>query len=112
MPSLHAARVNRHCRSRHPVSGLVVASGYFTVGGNDPITRTGEEVCAPGTWCEGGVWTQCPAGSYGATEGLTTPTCTGKCEAGYYCPTGSTDPKQVPCGNFTVFCPAGSGERQ
>lgn len=29
---------------------------------------------------------------------------------GYYCPTGSTDPKQIACGDETVFCPKGSGE--
>ena len=85
-----------------------VQEGYYTVGGMGPITRSDEAICEPGTWCEGGVVTSCPAGSYGATHGLSSPSCSGKCEAGYYCPTGSTSPVQIPCGDHTVFCPAGS----
>lgn len=43
-------------------------------------------ICATGRYSTGGAMfcTQCPAGSYGSTTGLTTSACTGLCSAGRY----------------------------
>jgi hypothetical protein len=43
----------------------------------------------------------CPAGTFGAVKGLKDATCSGQCRPGYYCPQGSTSPRQV-------ICPAGT----
>ena len=65
---------------------------------------------APGMYCRGGYAYPCLAGYYGATTGLTSPTCTGACAAapGLGCAAGS-----VSAGNATqcprgYFCPGGS----
>jgi hypothetical protein len=50
----------------------------------------------------------CPAGRYGNREGLTSSSCSGVCEAGYYCPLGSTSSKQHVCGGSGYYCPEGS----
>ena len=50
----------------------------------------------------------CPAGRYGNHSGLVTSFCSGLCQAGYYCPEGSTSPSQIPCGSVHQYCPAGS----
>ncbi|RYG51836.1 hypothetical protein EON66_10330 [archaeon] len=64
--------------------------------------------CEPGYYCTGATArVQCPARYYGATYGLTTSTCSGKCMAGYYCPIGSTSNRQVPCGAVNRYCQAG-----
>lgn len=57
-----------------------------------------------------GVMKKCPAGTYGADEGLYLPSCSGVCEQGYYCPDGSTSPQQHHCGGPAVYCPMGSKE--
>ena len=44
-----------------------------------------------------GLCNDCPAGTYGAVSGLETPECSGLCEPGYYCPTGSTSAQQEAC---------------
>lgn len=56
----------------------------------------------------GGILQQCPSGRYGASEGMTSPQCTGECYAGFYCPSGSVSPTQFECGGPEVFCPSGS----
>ena len=60
--------------------------------------------------------TQCDAGKYGSTTGLTTSACTGACPAGYICKAGSTsnapgdgsDTGVSECGSVAVYCPEGS----
>ncbi len=53
---------------------------------------------------------KCPAGVFGAPDtSLTSPTCSGACTAGYYCPEASFSSTQVPCGEVYQYCPAGSG---
>ena len=37
------------------------------------------------------------AGYFGVTTGLTTPDCSGPCDAGYFCNSGSTSPTQTGC---------------
>ena len=50
----------------------------------------------------------CPSGRYGSTYGLSTPSCSGYCSAGYYCPEGSQHFNQSECGSPDKFCPPGS----
>ena len=85
-------------------------------------------MCAKGHYCVAGVVAKCPAGRYGATEGLGSATCSGlcaagrygdsdgldnaacsgPCDAGYWCPPGSTTPQARVCPAGT-FSSGGSG---
>ena len=104
-----------------------VSDIHYSTGGSAQ-NRTGEQVCPPGTYCTGGVkypapagayaergvnasaaTTPCPAGTFGATPGLVNAACTGLCDEGHYCPSGSTGAKQAACGGAAFFCPGGSG---
>ena len=52
----------------------------------------------------------CPPGSYGLpVGGLSSPSCSGACAAGFFCPAGSGSSTAVPCGVASFYCPAGSG---
>jgi len=57
--------------------------------------------CARGHWCAPGatspVQSPCPAGTYGAREGLGNASCSGPCARGHYCPPGSRAANEVPC---------------
>jgi hypothetical protein len=59
-----------------------------------------------------GVMTRCPAGTYGSSSGLFSPSCSGLCQEGFYCPEGSISSQQHHCGSPSVFCPIGSKEPQ
>ena len=89
--------------------------GHYTLSmlGNTDIssaqTRSSQAVCEPGFYCVGGLRLPCPAGTYGASVGLTTSKCSGLCEAGYFCPEGSSSPSENECGSPSVICPVGSG---
>jgi len=48
----------------------------------------------------------------GDREGLSSQTCSGPCDGGYYCPAGSTSTTELPCGSIDVFCPQGSDQPQ
>ena len=52
----------------------------------------------------------CPAGRFGATPGMTAPTCTGACSAGHWCGAGSTSATQNACppGTFSPLTAAAS----
>ena len=69
-------------------------------------------VCAPapaGYFSpDGATLSVCPGGTFGATAGLSSASCSGQCLPGYYCPPGSTSSTQLPCGGPTVYCPSGS----
>ncbi len=84
-----------------------VAQGYysFPVGG---VKATSQSPAVPGQYCAGGVQLPCPAGYYGTNPQETSPTCTAQCDAGYWCPAGSTHGQVHVCGNNTVYCPTGS----
>ncbi len=96
-------------------SGECTSGYYCPVGTKEPI------ICEPGFYCDDGkVKRQCPAGSYGATYGLTYAICSGECTPGYYCEIGSTSTRSMPCpagrygsdsglknSNCTALCPAG-----
>ena len=49
---------------------------------------------------------KCPCGNYGATTGLANAACSGKCQAGYNCPAGSTKATQNKCSGQQL-CKAG-----
>ena len=51
----------------------------------------------------------CPAGTFGNTTGLGTPLCSGLCQAGYICNTGSVSSMQTQCGDANYYCPTGTG---
>jgi hypothetical protein len=53
----------------------------------------------------------CAPGRYGNVSGLYgqgSSYCSGLCDAGYFCPEGSTSPRQNECGHIGVYCPQGS----
>lgn len=51
----------------------------------------------------------CSAGRYGASAGLFGSYCSGPCQAGYYCPIGSTSATELECGAEGFYCPEGTG---
>lgn len=78
---------------------------YYTT----PTTglRTGFTLCEAGFYCFGGLRQQCGAGTggvWGAEEGANVPTCSGQCDAGYYCLPGSPSATQFECGAPNLFC--------
>ena len=50
----------------------------------------------------------CPNANRYGTGGDTNQSCTGQCDAGYSCPSGSTSARQRECGSLPFFCPPGS----
>ena len=73
-------------------------AGYFSEGGNvDGTTRTKQTKCPKGSYCRFGLRFDCPAGTYGAAEGVQINTCTGPATPGFYTPRGSISPTQFPC---------------
>lgn len=85
---------------------IAVAAGYYSTGGNES-TRFGQTVSPMGHFASLGLLFVCPAGTYGASEGLTTALCSGRCLVpGYYCPARSTSPTMHVCGGDGFICPA------
>lgn len=86
-----------------------IGSGGSTLGGDGAsaiVTRTGQKITEKGYYSIDGIKYICPAGRYGAIEGLSTPLCSGYCDInGYYCPAGSVSPYMKACGNSNVICP-------
>ena len=63
--------------------------------------------CHAGFYCTAGQRVVCPAGTFGDAAGMTSPSCSGTCPAGFVCPAGSTSATtSCPAGSF---CAAGSG---
>ncbi len=94
---------------------FTVTAGYYTApplglstNATDVMARAVE--CPPGSYCEGGVRTSCPPGTFGGSSLRASVSECRACSAGGYCPPGSTVP--TPCGNDSVFCPAGSAAPQ
>jgi hypothetical protein len=77
---------------------LVALYGYIVYEG---FIDTKAALCAIGYWCPASSQTDkaaaCPGGTYGATAGLISPTCSGKCQAGCFCGEGSTTMCPAPC---------------
>ncbi len=76
-------------------------------------------VCAAGFFSLAGApsCTSCGSGRFGATPGMNSASCSGLCDAGYYCPLGSTNATALACppGRYSVpgaasctACPGGT----
>lgn len=67
--------------------------GYYCPAGTvNPIK------CPLGHYCADGIAkVPCPAGSYGSIEGLRDRECSGKCQPGFYCLSGSKSPQERQC---------------
>lgn len=87
---------------------LTVAAGYYTAGGKDNTTRTAERKCEPGSYCSAGVRRLCSGGRWGGVFGAVNSSCSGSCDAGYYCPEGSTRAWELECGDPSRYCVHGS----
>ena len=117
---------------RSPSVLTSTSAGATIIGSTQlPVASLPPACAAPaGSFCDaaaGGAITLCPLGTYGATAGLTSatcsglcssgffgdtagltsPTCTNACAAGHFCPAGSTSWKALNCGQGS-YCPEGS----
>ena len=81
-----------------------VSLGYYSIGGTES-TRTDQLIAPRGHFAVSGLLFPCRAGYFGSSEGLSTPSCSGPCVAGFYCPTGSTSPFMHHCGSDSLYCP-------
>ena len=88
-----------------------VSPGFYTTGGNSELSRTTQVLCEPGYYCVDGNRFACIPGHYGSEYGSSIETCSGKCDAGYFCPAGSTSPTAYECGSSLFYCPKGSAKR-
>lgn len=76
---------SRYCPGSSP-RPLNVSIGWYTIGGNES-TRIGQAIAPRGYYALKGLLYPCPAGYYGAEEGMSSPQCSGMCFVdGYYCP--------------------------
>jgi hypothetical protein len=93
---------------------LPIAPGNLSVGA--PGARSGSAPCPAGLYCPGdGRGYSCPAGRYGAVQGLSTSACSGACADGVLCANQTTSAAGVPCpqGQYCVAglafpCPPGT----
>lgn len=77
---------NLYCPGYGNSQPTTVAKGYYATGLNES-TRTGQRMAPIGSYAINGILYKCSAGRYGATEGLSSSTCSGVCNInGYYCP--------------------------
>jgi hypothetical protein len=95
--------------------------GWFCAAGSTSPTQYTSASCPVGSWCNAANGTAvqpCAGGYYGATAGLSTPTCSGPCNASYWCAPGSAVSQQYtaatcppgyycPAGGAALPCPAG-----
>ncbi len=97
---------SRYC-PRNSSKPMEVEKGYYATGGLDDARRTNQTLTPIGLYSISGLIYICPAGTYGATEGLSATSCSGPCnQPGWYCPAGSITPFQKACGSDNVYCPA------
>ena len=63
------------------------------------------KVCPTGTYCVRGAYNpaQCPAGTYGASQGLATASCSGRCPPGFWCGAGTTNPNPCPSNSMSLI---------
>jgi len=74
--------------------------GYHSVGSESPYTMPAQSVCEKGHYCVRGVSYECPAGRYGAVQGLSHYNCSAICPVGHYCPQASVLPTPCPAGTY------------
>jgi hypothetical protein len=95
----------RYCPEGSP-QPLLAGPGQFTDG--VPGSRSSSFPCQAGSYCLGdGHAISCPAGTYGAVQGLTNATCSGRCMDGVLCESQSVDITGVPCpeGSYCLQVP-------
>ena len=103
----------RYCPkgSPHPIT---VKKGYYSADihgttSTPESTRSQQLLTPKGHYSIDGLLYKCPAGYYGATEGIASISCSGRCNIpGFYCPAGSVSPQMRICGADDLFCPAGT----
>lgn len=96
----------------------IVSPGHYTIGHysrkgemqseSDASTRIWQAPCESGFFCRRGVKRRCAAGRFGADPAEQSRDCSGPCDLGFFCKEGSSNRRQNPCGNPSVFCPSGS----
>ena len=80
-------------------------SGYLTTPEfGDATLRTGQAVCVPGSYCQGGRRFLCPGGVFGYSYGLSSAACDQVCPAGFYCP-GRLDEREYCARSHVVMWP-------
>ncbi|KAL7533460.1 hypothetical protein ACHAXR_010386 [Thalassiosira sp. AJA248-18] len=90
----------------------LVWRGYFSVGGTNETTRTGQQIAPKGHYASNGIVKPCHEGHFSSSKGMFDESCSGICEGGWYCPEGSTSSMQIACGGEDRFCPPGSARPQ
>ncbi|KAL4094950.1 hypothetical protein PRIC1_010600 [Phytophthora ramorum] len=91
------------------VQRVCVFEGFYPVpGATTTQPCPGTLPCPPGSYCAGGERRPCPAGVYGAEEGLRTQQCSAPCPEGFYCPEGTATP--IECGAADRYCPLSSSQ--
>jgi hypothetical protein len=90
---------------------------------NTTITTSSTTKCKPGRYARDVNHKQClpcPAGRFnseggsckgGVCDGFVDTQCSGLCEEGYFCPPGSSSPREQVCGGVQYYCPEGSAQR-
>ena len=65
--------------------------------------------CEPGHYCLDSRLKECPAGRYGSSPSIASPSCEGPCRVGFWCGTGSITPSEHACPTTGLFfCPEGT----
>ena len=93
-----------HPASPDPALILAALAAFPTLA----VQRVDQAPCPHGYTCSMGVPAPCRAGVFGNHTGESRTYCAGLCPAGFYCPPATTSPYHFPCGNASVYCPAGS----
>ena len=86
-------------------SPIKVRKGYYSTGGNAFDKKTNEAIAPKGFYAQEGLLFECPAGTFGDIEGNSDASCSGPCDAGWYCPPGSRSATERFCGGSNLFCP-------
>lgn len=94
-----------------PRMNVTGCTGDCTAGFACPpgATNATHQQCGPGQYSLGGqeMCSNCTSGRYGASSGLSSALCSGPCQKGAYCPSGSRDAASVTCPPG-FECPQGS----
>jgi hypothetical protein len=78
--------------------------------GNTALTGQNPALCPLGAFKLSSVGCfQCPPGRWGNTVALTSSSCNGPCQQGYFCPAGSTSATAAICPQGTYSTPAAGG---
>jgi hypothetical protein len=98
---------NKYCPGEGTYKPTLVDKGHYSIGGNQS-TRDAQTIAPVGSFAQNGILYLCPAGRYGASQGMHTSACSGVCSRGYFCPAGSLSPFMRACGGDDLICPPAS----